>query len=129
MDNSTKIFAPISMGELFDKITILKIKKDMIKGDKLKNINKELYYLEEVVKNNKLIIDAKLFNNLKKINKTLWGIEDEIRIKESKKEFDEKFIELARSVYKENDKRASVKKEINYKYDSIFVEEKSYKDY
>ena len=129
MNNSPIILVPISLGELFDKITILQIKKSIIKGRGLKNINKELFYLEKVVRNNKLSIDIDIFNYLKKINRTLWEIEDKIRIKESKNEFDEEFIELARSVYKENDKRAAVKKEINYKYGSIFVEEKSYQDY
>ena len=70
-----------------------------------------------------------MIKNLKKINKKLWEIEDNIRIKESKQEFDEEFIKLARSVYIENDKRAHIKKEINQKYNSDLVEEKSYKNY
>ena len=129
MNDSSVIFAPISIGELFDKITILQIKKNRIKGNKLDNVNKELNHLEEVVKNNNLKIEKKIFRQLKKINTNLWEIEDEIRIKESKNEFDKKFIDLARSVYKENDKRASLKKEINLNYGSLFIEEKSYKDY
>ena len=67
-----------------------------------------------------------LINNLKEINNNLWEIEDNIRIKERNQEFDKEFVELARSVYKENDKRASIKKEINQKYNSELVEEKSY---
>lgn len=129
MNDSSIILVPISIGELFDKITILQIKKNRIKGNKLDNVNKELNHLEEVVKNNNLKIEKKFFTQLKKINTNLWEIEDEIRIKESKSEFDQEFIDLARSVYKENDKRASLKKEINLNYGSLFVEEKSYKFY
>ena len=77
----------------------------------------------------KLEINIDLIKNLKKVNKKLWEIEDNIRIKESNQEFDEEFIKLARSVYIENDKRASIKKEINQKYNSELVEEKSYKNY
>ena len=88
---------------------------------------KELVYLEKVVENNQLCIDPIKISNLKKINSNLWDIEDKIRIKESKNEFDNEFINLARSVYKENDKRAFLKKEINLKYCSSFIEEKSYK--
>ena len=129
MNDSSIILVPISIGELFDKITILQIKKNRIKGNKLNNVNKELNHLEEVVKNNNLKIEKNIFTQLKKINTNLWEIEDEIRIKESKNEFDKEFIDLARSVYKENDKRASLKKEINLNYGSLLVEEKSYKDY
>ena len=121
------LFAPISIGELFDKITILQIKKEKLKGIKYNNINKELNHLNEVVEINNLIIDSQLISDLKAININLWDIEDKIRIKEKKNEFDQEFINLARSVYKENDQRASIKKEINLKYGSIFVEEKSYK--
>ena len=85
--------------------------------------------MEEVVKNNNLKIEKNIFTQLKKINTNLWEIEDEIRIKESKNEFDQEFIDLARSDYKENDKRASLKKEINLNYGSLLIEEKSYKDY
>tara|TARA_B100001287_G_C22644238_1_gene511802 strand:+ start:1020 stop:1403 length:384 start_codon:yes stop_codon:yes gene_type:complete len=127
MVKSSIIFAPISVGELFDKLTILQIKKDKLKGSKLKNINKEIYYLEEVLKSNNLFVDDKIFSELKTINNNLWNIEDEIRVKESKSEFDSDFIKLARSVYFENDKRASLKKEINIKYKSELIEEKSYK--
>ena len=76
-----------------------------------------------------LEIDIDLINNLKEVNKNLWEIEDNIRIKERNQEFDKEFVELARSVYKENDKRAYIKKEINQKYNSELVEEKSYNNY
>ena len=123
------ILAPISIGELIDKITILEIKQIYMTGIKLKNINKEIKLLKNILQKQNLEINIDLIKNLKKINKKLWEIEDKIRIKESKQEFDEDFIKLARSVYIENDKRASIKKEINQKYNSDLVEEKSYKNY
>ena len=123
------ILAPISIGELIDKITILEIKQIYMTGTKLKNINKEMKLLKNILQDKNLEINIDLIKNLKKINKKLWEIEDNIRIKESKQEFDEEFVKLARSVYIENDKRASIKKEINQKYNSDLVEEKSYKNY
>ena len=123
------ILAPISIGELIDKITILEIKQIYMTGIKLKNINKEMKLLKNILQDKNLEINIDLIKNLKKINKKLWEIEDNIRIKESNQEFDEEFIKLARSVYIENDKRASIKKEINQKYNSDLVEEKSYKNY
>ena len=123
------ILAPISIGELIDKITILEIKQIYMTGTKLKNINKEMKLLKNILQDKNLEINIALIKNLKNINKNLWEIEDKIRIKESKQEFDEEFIKLARSVYIENDKRASIKKEINQKYNSDLVEEKSYKNY
>ena len=126
---SSTILAPISIGELIDKITILEIKQIYMTGTKLKNINKEMKLLKNILQDKNLEINIDLIKNLKKVNKKLWEIEDNIRIKESNQEFDEEFIELARSVYKENDKRSSIKKEINQKYNSDLVEEKSYKNY
>ena len=123
------ILAPISIGELIDKITILEIKQIYMTGIKLKNINKEMKLLKNILQDKNLEINIDLIRNLKNINKKLWEIEDNIRIKESNQEFDEEFIKLARSVYIENDKRASIKKEINQKYNSDLVEEKSYKNY
>ena len=126
---SSTILAPISIGELIDKITILEIKQIYMTGIKLKNINKEMKLLKNILQDKNLEINIDLIKNLKQINKKLWEIEDNIRIKESNQEFDEEFIKLARSVYIENDKRASIKKEINQKYNSDLVEEKSYKNY
>ena len=117
------------MGDLIDKITILEIKKIHINGDKLENVKKELVLLELIFKDQNIKVDIDLISQLKEVNKQLWKIEDNIRIKESKKEFDNEFIQLARSVYKENDKRAYIKKEINLKYHSGLVEEKAYKRY
>ena len=126
---SSTILAPISIGELIDKITILEIKQIYMTGIKLKNINKEMKLLKNILQDKNLEINFDLIKDLKKTNKKLWEIEDNIRIKESNQEFDEEFIKLARSVYIENDKRASIKKEINQKYNSDLVEEKSYKNY
>ena len=123
------ILAPISIGELIDKITILEIKQIYMTGIKLKNINKEMKLLKNILQDKNLEINIDLIKNLKKINKNLWDIEDNIRIKESNQEFDKEFIQLARSVYKENDKRAAIKKEINQKYNSELIEEKSYENY
>lgn len=122
----------ISIGEFFDKITILEIKKERISNaEKLVNINKELDGLNELLKSLPFSRDdaADEVAELKKINETLWVIEDDIREKESKKTFDDKFIELARAVYITNDKRSEVKREINIKLGSDFVEEKSYEEY
>ncbi len=125
----SSILAPVSLGELIDKITILEIKQIHMTGIKLKNVDKELKLLKKTLQDKNLEIDIDLINNLKEVNNNLWEIEDKIRIKESNQTFDEEFIQLARSVYKENDKRASIKKEINQKYNSELVEEKSYNNY
>lgn len=122
---------PISWGELIDKITILEIKQAHIKSPTaLTNINKELGYLNDILQINtgvsKLIKD---FNQqLLDVNKRLWQVEDDIRDKELKQEFDSGFIELARRVYVLNDERAKLKKSINQALDSELVEEKSYKE-
>jgi hypothetical protein len=125
----SSILAPVSLGELIDKITILEIKQINMSGIKLKNVDKELKLLKKILQDKNLEIDIDLINNLKEVNNNLWEIEDNLRIKESNKKFDKEFIQLARSVYKENDKRASIKKEINQKYNSELVEEKSYNNY
>jgi hypothetical protein len=123
---------PISWGELIDKITILEIKQINIKSlTALNNINKELVYLNDIVENNtgvsELIKDFK--KQLLDVNKRLWKVEDDIRDKELKQEFDSGFIELARRVYRLNDERAKLKKSINKALESELVEEKSYKDF
>tara|TARA_S200000501_G_scaffold244613_1_gene228986 strand:+ start:182 stop:571 length:390 start_codon:yes stop_codon:yes gene_type:complete len=122
-----------SVGELLDKISILKIKKQKINNEsKLNNIEKELNSLLNTSQN-LLENDPKIFNKfieeLMIINLNLWETEDEIRILESKKIFDEKFIELARNVYFKNDKRFEIKSKINNHYGSHIVEEKQYEDY
>ena len=123
------INAPISIGELVDKITILEIKKNKLQNSKLENVLKELSYLRRLMEKNKIEINDDLLTQLKEINLTLWDIEDQIRIKEKNKEFDNTFIELARSVYFKNDKRAEIKKSINRLSNSEITEEKFYADY
>ena len=123
------INAPISIGELVDKITILEIKKNKLQNSKLENVLKELSFLRKLMERHQIEITDDLFNQLKEINLTLWNIEDQIRIKEKNKEFDNIFIELARSVYFKNDKRAEIKKRINQLSNSEITEEKSYADY
>lgn len=122
----------VSVGEFIDKLTILQIKSERISdNDKLVNINKEKSVLEAEWKNSEYskVDISKLKDELFRINESLWEIEDDIRDKEFAKEFDEKFIELARAVYVTNDERARVKKEINALVGSELTEEKSYKDY
>jgi hypothetical protein len=121
----------VSHGEIVDKLTILQIKKENITDPiKLDNIVKEYNYLLFVVENDLGIsTESPEYLELLSINKELWVIEDDIRDKERIKEFDDDFIKLARSVYYTNDVRAKIKKEINLKYSSGFVEEKSYQSY
>ena len=123
------INAPISIGELVDKITILEIKKNKLQNSKLENVLKELSFLRKLMEKNQIEITDDLFTQLKEINLTLWNIEDQIRIKEKNKEFDNIFIELARSVYFTNDKRSEIKKRINRLSNSEITEEKSYAEY
>lgn len=120
----------VSIGELVDKVTILAIKLSKIKdGGKLKNIKMEYELLKVSMESIGITEDSEEFLHLKAVNLNLWEIEDKIRIKEKNKEFDDEFIQLARSVYLENDKRFDLKKEINLKYGSELIEEKEYVDY
>jgi len=125
------INTPISLGELLDKISILKIKQKNIKDEKkLVLINEELSLLESTLRNS--IDDNKILLYLSKlllINEKLWKIEDDIRDCERKKQFDENFIKLARSVYINNDKRSEIKLEINNYFGSTLIEVKSYEKY
>lgn len=119
----------VSIGEIVDKLSILKIKTEFIKDEeKLNNVKKEYDYLYDIVFN-EMKIEQSDFFDMVSINQKLWNIEDDIRNKEKSKEFDDEFIRLARAVYVTNDKRAEVKKVINIKYGSLFVEEKSYSNY
>lgn len=121
---------PVSVGELVDKITILRIKSRRIKDQsKLENINKELQQLVAVFSSLTIPDILMDFIALEDINRELWEIEDDIRQKEQQSEFDDDFIQLARSVYITNDKRSEIKKKINLKVGSDLVEEKSYEQY
>lgn len=121
----------ISDGELLDKISILQIKLERISDEsKLTNIRTEYEALTEI--GVKLLEDSQVFalySKVKEVNEALWDLEDDIRMKEKAKLFDEEFIRLAREIYRTNDKRAEVKKEINLLTGSLFVEEKSYEQY
>ena len=121
----------VSIGEVVDKYTILMIKSSKIQDPaKLENVNKELTYLIDVLKKeDPLMTDYALTKALFEINKELWKVEDELRDLERAKDFGKEFVTLARNVYKLNDKRADIKKEINMKHNSDFVEEKSYQPY
>lgn len=120
---------PVSIGELWDKFSILLIKQEKIKDiNKLKHVKKEIDYLINFM-NKYNYINNDLFINLKEINDKLWVIEDKIRIKEFNKEFDNEFIDLARSVYFINDERAEIKKNININFNSLLHEVKNYVNY
>lgn len=119
---------PTSIGELYDKISILEIKMEKMTDEiKLVNISKELALLREIA--GRFTIDNNLYSKLKLVNQKLWKIEDDIRDKERAKDFGSEFVDLARSVYVCNDERSLVKKEINITYNSEIVEEKSYNSY
>ena len=126
-----KILAEISAGELIDKITILEIKKEKISNkEKLVEVNKELISLNETLKKSINNDESKILsfkNDLKNINLKLWDIEDGKRSAEKNNQFDEKFIQLARNVYKFNDERAKIKLSINISLESNIKEVKSYK--
>ena len=121
------VLIPISIGELFDKYSILVIKSEKIKNSKkLENINKELNVLKSIKEkynNNDLL------NQLKSINEKLWDIENEKRQKEKDKIFDNEFIELARNVYIWNDKRSEIKNQINLFFNSNISDVKEYTQY
>ena len=122
----------LSIGEFFDKMTILEIKRERITDrDKLENISKEYSYLEGLLDELSITREdvAEEVGKLKEVNEKLWIIEDNIREKERKRLFDAEFIELARSVYITNDQRSEIKRAINLKLGSDFVEEKSYEEY
>jgi hypothetical protein len=132
MEITKKIYCEISAGELFDKISILEIKKNKIKDKSKRNIVlKELGSLQEAVNENieKSKSLTKLYKKLKSINLKLWKIEDDIRDCERKRNFKDKFIKLARTVYFTNDERSRIKNKINNLTKSNISEVKSYKKY
>ena len=127
-----KIKIPVSVGELIDKITILEIKLERIKDkEKIKNVKKEYIELKNIENDLKKSKDfeEKYFSKLKQVNIQLWNTEDEIRIFEKNKNFDDKFLNLARSVYRLNDERSVLKRKINLEYGSEYIEEKDYEEY
>lgn len=132
MNSANKIYAEISVGELLDKISILEIKQKNLKdNEKIKIVNKELESLSMTLKKDVTMTEEiqSLYQDLKKINSMLWDIEDGKRDCERNKDFGDKFIELARSVYIENDNRAKIKNKINQLSGSNISEVKSYDKY
>ena len=128
----SEILVPVSFGELLDKLSILQIKSERMSDPaKLANVRNELSALEQTWMAHSAAGGdiAELRAQLKAVNERLWVIEDDIRIKEKAQAFDDRFIQLARSVYFENDVRARIKKDINLALGSAYVEEKSYQDY
>lgn len=130
--NSTLLMVPISLGELYDKIVILEIKSANISDpEKLINVRSELKKLRDacpIASEN----DAELLSlveRLREANKELWDLEDRIREKERDSDFGPEFVEIARLIYRTNDRRASAKKDINLKFGSAIIEEKSYQPY
>ena len=132
VNKSKKILTEISAGELFDKMSILEIKLDKIEDkNSQKEITKEYNILKDTLNSNIDLNDKiqNLLKELKKINLNLWIIEDKLRICEKNKDFDKNFIELARGVYLNNDKRSKIKLEINKILGSNIREIKQYVNY
>ncbi len=129
---TAEILVPVAFGELLDKISILQIKAERITDEaKLANVRTELSALETTWMSHPAGGQdvAQLRADLKAVNERLWDIEDNIRLQDKAGDFGARFIELARSVYLQNDERARIKKAINLALGSAYVEEKSYKDY
>ena len=131
-NKSKKILSEISAGELLDKISILEIKLEKVKDKNNRNEIKKEYEMLKDVQSSKIEITDKvkeLFKAIKDVNTTLWDIEDKLRVCEKEQNFTQIFIELARNVYFNNDKRAKIKFEINKLLDSNIKEIKEYTDY
>jgi hypothetical protein len=132
MAKTAPILVEISLGELIDKITILEIKAERIAdARKLANVRYALVRLSETCAATFVMSAAleRLWADLKTVNEALWEIEDDIRLCEAEQDFGPRFIELARSVYRTNDRRAAIKKEIDQLFGSAMTDEKSYQDY
>ncbi len=133
MSNAHTLLVPVAMGELIDKITILRLKASRLqRPEALDNVRRELKTLEELLAQTDaartLISDqlSALTNELQMINTKLWDVEDGLRLLETEQQFDKKFIQLARSVYQLNDHRSAIKRQINICCGSDLMEEKSY---
>ena len=131
-DKSKKILSEISAGELLDKISILEIKLEKVKDKESQEEIKKEHKILKNIQTSSIKLESKieeLFNALKKVNVNLWNVEDSLRICEKNKEFGKKFIELAREVYFNNDKRSKIKSEINKLLGSNIREIKQYVNY
>ena len=132
LNKSKKILSEISAGELLDKISILEIKLEKVKDQNSQEEIKKEYKILKEIQNSSIELTDKiknLFKSVKSINLTLWDIEDKLRIHEKNKDFGKDFVELARGVYFNNDKRAKIKSEINEILGSNIKEVKQYVDY
>jgi hypothetical protein len=127
--NPSLLQVPISVGELVDKITILRIKQDHLGSTSLANVQRELQLLEQVLSDSGIVLSTDEVAKLARVNRALWDIEDQIRDYERRGCFDDAFIALARSVYFSNDERAAIKRRINQVCGSLLVEEKAYLPY
>jgi hypothetical protein len=127
-ENKMKI--DVSIGEVVDKVSILEIKLEKLKDPtKRANVEKEYTVLKKCLDEEGITTESEDYKLLKKVNTILWDIEDRIRFKEQQQEFDEEFIQLARSVYFNNDERSVIKRRMNMTYGSDIIEEKEYVDY
>ena len=121
-----------SLGEVLDKISILGLKKEKLeKSEALTNVSRELEVLQSALSSSQMgeSMLHPLYNALADVNRQLWDVEDDLREMEANQIFDLNFVELARSVYRLNDQRAAIKREVNILYGSTLIEEKSYKSY
>ena len=131
-NKSKEILSEISAGELLDKISILEIKLEKIEDKNNREEIKKEYKILKEIQNSSIKFDDKikeLFNSIKVVNIRLWNVEDELRVCEKNKDFGENFIELAREVYFNNDKRSKIKSEINKRLGSNIREVKQYVNY
>ena len=131
-NKSKKILSEISAGELLDKISILEIKLEKIEDKNNREEIKKEYKILKEIQNSSIKFDDKikeLFDSIKKVNIKLWNVEDKLRVCEKNKDFGKKFIELAREVYFNNDKRSKIKSEINKILGSNIREVKQYVNY
>lgn len=120
------VCVPVSLGELVDKITILRIKRQRLMGSAVDYVEKELNALEGILVGLECAITPAAVEPLAQVNQQLWHVEDAIREQEHRQLFDDRFIQLARAVYQLNDCRAALKRAINLRCGSAYVEEKSY---
>ena len=120
------LLATISLGELLDKITILKLKNEFLQDQAQQHAKQELLGLAAVLEGLEITIDPALVEQLRVINRSLWELEDEIRGLEKLQSFGPHFVQVARAIYLKNDQRAALKRDINLRYGSALIEEKSY---
>lgn len=120
------VHVPVAFAELVDKITILEIKSGKLTGERKANVDRELRLLQRVLQQSGVELLPEHYRQLKATNQSLWRIEDDIRDHERRGDFGDSFVQLARSVYQQNDQRAAIKRAINDHYGSDLKEEKSY---